>query len=70
MKLIICPGRLFNKKCDFIDWMILILVCLMLQRIRKLSILYGFYNDGNVRMSVTEDKVVESWKIFFNLGTN
>ena len=27
-----------------------------------LSILYGFYNDGNVRMAVTEDEVVESWK--------
>ena len=23
-----------------------------------LSILYGFYNDGNVRMAVTEDEVV------------
>lgn len=37
MKLIICPERSFNKKCDFIDWMTLILVCLMPQRIRKLS---------------------------------
>ena len=27
-----------------------------------LSILYGFYNDGNVRMAVTEDEVVECWK--------
>lgn len=27
-----------------------------------LSILYGFYNYGNVRMAVTEDEVVESWK--------
>ena len=27
-----------------------------------LSILYGFYNDGNVRMAVTEDEVVESRK--------
>ena len=35
-----------------------------------LSILYGFYNDGNVRMAVTEDEVVESWKSFFNRGTN
>lgn len=31
---------------------------------------YGFYNDGNVRMAVTEDEVIESWKRFFNRGTN
>ena len=37
MKLIICLGRSFNKKRDFIDWMTLILVCLMPQRIRNLS---------------------------------
>ena len=27
-----------------------------------LSILYGFYNDSNVRLAVTEDEVVESRK--------
>ena len=33
-------------------------------------LLYTSYNDGNVRMAVTEDEVVESWKSFFNRGTN
>ena len=33
-----------------------------MQKVYKMPILYGFYNDGNVRMAVTEDEVVESWK--------
>ena len=41
-----------------------------MQKVYKMPILYGFYNDGNVRMAVTEDEVVESWKSFFNRGTN
>lgn len=32
-----------------------------------LSILYGFYNDGNVRMAVTEDEVVESRKRYVDV---
>ena len=27
-------------------------------------------NDGNVRMAVTDEEVVESWKKFFNRSTN
>lgn len=41
-----------------------------MQKVYKMPILYGFYNDGNVRMAVTEDEVVESWKSFFDRGTN
>ena len=41
-----------------------------MQKVYKMPILYGFYNDGNVRMAVTEDEVIESWKRFFNRGTN
>ena len=33
-----------------------------MQKVYKMPILYGFYNDGNVRMAVTEDEVVESRK--------
>ena len=33
-------------------------------------VLYGFYNDGNIRMAVTDEEVVESWKRFFDRGTN
>ena len=32
--------------------------------------LYGFYNDGKVRLSVTDEEVLESWKKFFNHGMN
>ena len=41
-----------------------------MQKVYKMPILYSFYNDGNVRMAVTEDEVIESWKRFFNRGTN
>ena len=35
-----------------------------------MPILYGFYNEGNVRLSVTDEEVLENWKKFFNHGTN
>ena len=36
----------------------------------KMPILYSFYNEGDVRLAVTDDEVVESWKKFFDRGTN
>ena len=41
-----------------------------MQKVYKMPILSGFYNDGNVRLAVTDDEVLESWKKFFNHGTN
>ena len=41
-----------------------------MQKVYKMPILYGFYNDGNVRLTVTDEEVLESWKKFFNRGTN
>ena len=41
-----------------------------MQKVYKMPILYSFYNGGNVRMDVTEEEVLESWKEFFNHGTN
>ena len=41
-----------------------------MQKVYKMPILYSFYNDGNVRLAVTDEEVVESWKRFFNRGTN
>ena len=38
--------------------------------IYKMPILYGFYNEGDVRLAVTDAGVVESWKKFFDRGTN
>lgn len=41
-----------------------------MQKVYKMPILYAFYNDGNVRLAVTDDEVLASWKKFFNHGTN
>ena len=36
----------------------------------KMPILLAFYNDGMVRMEITDDQVLEAWKRFFSTGTN
>lgn len=41
-----------------------------MQKVYKMPILSGFYNEGNIRLAVTDDEVLESWKKFFNHGTN
>lgn len=41
-----------------------------MQKVYKMPILYSFYNEGNVRLAVTDDEVLESWKKFFDSGTN
>ena len=41
-----------------------------MQKVYKMPVLYSFYNHGNIRISVTDDEVLESWKAFFNIGTN
>ena len=33
-----------------------------MQKVYKMPILYGFYNEGDVRLAVTDAEVVESWK--------
>lgn len=41
-----------------------------MQKVYKMPILYSFYNDGNVRLAVTDDEVLVAWKKFFDDGTN
>lgn len=41
-----------------------------MQKVYKMPILYSFYNEGNVRLSVTDDEVLGAWKKFFDNGTN
>lgn len=41
-----------------------------MQKVYKMPILYSFYNHGNVRMAVTDEEVLKSWKEFFNTGPN
>jgi superfamily II DNA or RNA helicase len=41
-----------------------------MSKVYKMPVLMAFYNQGNVRMSVTEKELLESWKEFFCTGTN
>lgn len=41
-----------------------------MQKVYKMPVLYSFYNDGNVRLAVSDDEVLASWKQFFDEGTN
>ena len=41
-----------------------------MSKVYKMPVLMAFYNGGNVRMSVTEEELLESWKKFFDDGTN
>ena len=35
-----------------------------------MPVLYSFYNDGDIRMAVTDEEVLQVWKKFFSDGTN
>ena len=41
-----------------------------MQKGDKIPILYSFYNEGDVRIAVTDDEVLAAWKKFFDNGTN
>ena len=41
-----------------------------MQKVYKMPILYGFYNEGEVWLAVSDTEVVESRKKFFDRGTN
>ncbi len=41
-----------------------------MQKSYKMPILEAFYNDGEVRLAVTDEEVLYSWKKFFSTGTN
>ena len=41
-----------------------------MQKVYKMPILYSFYNEGNVRLAVTDDEMLGAWKKFFDNGTN
>lgn len=41
-----------------------------MQKVYKMPILYSIYNNGNIRLAVTDDEVLESWKRFFDTGIN
>ena len=39
-------------------------------KVYKMPVLRAFYNGGNVRMQVTDEQLLASWKGFFGTGTN
>lgn len=41
-----------------------------MSKVYKMPVLMAFYNHGNVRPAVSEEELLESWKEFFNTGTN
>lgn len=41
-----------------------------MQKVYKMPILYSFYNNGNIRMQVTEKEMLKAWKNFFDKGVN
>lgn len=41
-----------------------------MQKVYKMPILYSFYNDGDIRLAVSDEEVLNAWKKFFDNGTN
>lgn len=41
-----------------------------MQKVYKMPILYSFYNNGEIRLAVTDEEVLQAWKGFFDDGTN
>ena len=41
-----------------------------MSKVYKMPVLMAFYNHGNVRMEVSEQELLDSWKEFFSTGTN
>ena len=41
-----------------------------MSRVYKMPVLMAFYNNGQMRMAVTEEDLLASWKEFFGNGTN
>lgn len=41
-----------------------------MQKVYKMPVLYSFYHEGDVRLAVTDEEVLEAWKKFFDNGTN
>ena len=41
-----------------------------MQKVYKMPILYSFYNAGNLKLAVTDEEVLKSWKAFFDIGIN
>ncbi len=41
-----------------------------MQKVYKMIVLQSFYNNGHIKMSITEQEALQTWKDFFNEGLN
>ena len=41
-----------------------------MQKVYKMPVLYSIYNEGRIRMAVTDAEVLSAWKNFFSTGLN
>lgn len=41
-----------------------------MQKVYKMPVLYSFYNNGKIKMEITEEEALRSWKLFFDQGIN
>lgn len=41
-----------------------------MQKVYKMPVLFSLYNNGNIRLAVTDDELLVTWKSFFDTGTN
>ena len=41
-----------------------------MSKVYKMPVLMAFYNDGDIKMHLTEEDLLKSWKKFFDKGTN
>ena len=41
-----------------------------MQKVYKMPVLYSFYNNGDVRLAVTDSELVKSWRSFFDTDMN
>lgn len=52
--------------CEFIH----LIETTNMTKVYKMPVLMAFYNHGDIRMEVTEQQLLASWKEFFSTGTN
>lgn len=41
-----------------------------MQKVYKMPILYAFYNQGNIKLAITDEDVLSTWKEFFSKNKN
>ena len=41
-----------------------------MSKVYKMPVLRAFYNEGDIRMALTEEDILAAWKDFFGAGTN